>query len=292
MYNDTVALFSCIDDFCKIYEEWEKEKLINTGKIRNRQGKLDLSEKLFIVILYHFEKFKDFKHYYLYGIEHKHRDKFKELPCYDRFIQIMPSLIVPLSILLQMSTGEKTGIYFIDSSSLNVCRNKRISRNRVFKGLAKRGKTTMGWFFGFKLHMVINHKGEIMAVKITKGNVDDREPVDILTKNLKGSCYADKGYIGKKLHRKLYARGLRLVVGIRKNMVNYLMPMMDKILLRKRFLIETVFGVLKKSMNIEHTRHRSPKNFLVNILAGLVAYCFRKNKPSFKSRNKENLIHS
>lgn len=292
MYNDTVALFICIDDFCKIYEEWEKKKLIDTGKIRNRKGYLSLSEKLFIVILYHFEKFKDFKHYYLYGIQHKHRDKFKELPCYDRFIQIMPSLIVPLSILLQMMKGEETGIYFIDASSLTVCRNKRISRNRVFKGLAKRGKTTMGWFFGFKLHMVINHKGEIMAVKITKGNVDDREPVDILTKNLKGSCYADKGYIGKKLFMKLYARGLRLVVGIRKNMVNYLMPMMDKLLLRKRFLIETVFGVLKKSMNIEHTRHRSPKNFLVNLLAGLVAYCFRKNKPAFKHLHKELLIHS
>ena len=269
-----------------------KKKLIDTGKIRNRKGYLSLSEKLFIVILYHFEKFKDFKHYYEYGIQHKHRDKFKKLPCYDRFIQIMPSLIVPLSVLLQMSTGEETGIYFIDSSSLKVCRNKRISRNRVFKGLAKRGKTTMGWFFGFKLHMVINHKGEIMAVKITKGNVDDREPVDILTKNLKGACYADKGYIGKELFMKLYSRGLRLVVGIRKNMANYLMPMIDKLLLRKRFLIETVFGVLKQSMNIEHTRHRSSKNFLVNLLAGLVAYCFRKNKPSFKSSYKDLLIHS
>ena len=292
MYNDIVALFSCIDDFCKIYNEWEKENLIDTGKKRNRQGKLNLSEKLFIVILYHFEKFKDFKHYYLYGIQYKHRNKFKELPCYDRFIQIMPSLIVPLSILLHALMGKKTGIYFIDSSSLKVCRNKRISRNKVFKGLGKRGKTTMGWFFGFKLNLVINHVGEIVAVKITAGNINDREPVDILTKNLKGSCYADKGYISKELFRKLYNRGLRLIVGIRKNMKNYLMPMIDKILLRKRFLIETVFGILKNSMNIEHTRHRSPKNFVVNLLAGLVAYSFRKNKPSIKFIKNETLIHS
>lgn len=146
----------------------------------------------------------------------------------------------------------------------------------------------MGWFFGFKLHMVVNEKGEIVALKITQGHVDDRIPLRQMISHLKGKCFADKGYIGKDLLAQLWEQGLLLVVGIRKNMRNYLMPLIDKILLRKRFLIETIFGILKTNMNLEHSRHRKPENAFVSILATLIAYQFKSSKPSIKN----NLIHA
>ena len=149
----------------------------------------------------------------------------------------------------------------------------------------------MGWFFGFKLHIIINDVGQIMAIKITKGNVDDRTPVTELTKKLKGSVYADKGYIGADLFKALYKRGLKLITGIKKNMKNYLINLADKKLLRKRFCIETIFGFLKNSMNLEHTRHRSPVNFLDNLIAALTAYSLTKGKPK-KLTISTSLIHS
>lgn len=286
-YNIT-RIFCCIDDFAKTYKEWEKHRLVGAQGSRVREGKLSLSEMLFIVVLFHIEPFKNFKTFYLYGASVKHRDKFKDLPSYARFVQLMPRLLVPLTVLLHSVSGEKTGIYFADSTKLAVCHNKRINRNRVFNGLAERGKSSMGWFYGFKLHMIINHKGEIVAVKITKGNASDAKPFEAMAEalDLKGKCFGDRGYIGKEMFERLYRKGLHLVVSIRKNMKNRLMPLMDKLLLRKRFLIETVFGILKQDMNIEHTRHRSPVNFLVNLLAAIVVYSFKTNKPAIKSYAK------
>ena len=142
----------------------------------------------------------------------------------------------------------------------------------------------MGWFFGFKLHLVINHKGQLMAVKITPGNVDDRKALLGMVRGLKGKCFADKGYIGKDVFSALWEKGLRLVTGIRKTMKNHLMPYIDKVLLRKRFIIETVFGVLKTDRNLEHSRHRSPTNAFVNIMAALVAYSYKTNKPKIRAR--------
>ena len=164
-----------------------------------------------------------------------------------------------------------------DSTRIAVCKNARISRHRVFEGLAARGKTTMGWFYGFKLHVVMNHKGEIMAIKITPGNTDDRAPLEDMTTKLKGKILADKGYISKKLFARLWTRGLQLITGIRKNMKNYLMPM-----LRKRSIIETLFDKLKSEMGLEHTRHRSPTNAFVHILSCLAAYMLAKKKVKMK----------
>lgn len=141
----------------------------------------------------------------------------------------------------------------------------------------------MEWFYGFKLHIAINNHGEIMAIKFTAGNVNDCAALDNITKGLKGKVFGDKGYISKDLFSKLWNRGLQLITGIRKNMKNYLMPLLDKIMLRGRFIVESVFHIMKNHMNLEHTRHRSPLNFFINVLACLVAYTFRKNKPAFKS---------
>jgi len=274
----TTALFVCLDDFAKTFEAWERHRLIPNGRKRRRAGKLTLGEMLFIMVLFHLSPFKDFKHFWVHGVEQKYRDCFGELPSYARFVALMPRLFAPFCVLIHSLSGEQTGIYIADSTKLAVCANPRISRNRTFKGLAARGHSTMGWFFGFKLHVVMNHKGELMAIKITPGNTDDRAPLEDMVAGLEGKLLADKGYISRKLFARLWGQGLHLITGIRRNMKNYLMPILDKILLRKRFVIETLFDKLKSERGLEHTRHRSPTNAFVHILSCLVAYALGKTK--------------
>ena len=282
MHIHKEALFTCLDDFCLIYEEWEKHHLIPTTGQRRRAGKLSLSEMLFIMIFFHTSGFRCFKLFYLYGVCQHYRNLFGDLPSYGRFVTLQPRLFMPLCMLLHHLSGEKTGIYIADSSHLPVCHNRRINRNKTFQGLAARGRTTMGWFYGFKLHVVINNKGEIMALKITPGNVDDRATLDAMTKGLEGKLFADKGYISRKLFKRLWVRGLHLITGIRKNMKNYLMPMVDKLMLRRRFIVETVFDALKSQLGLVHTRHRSTKNAMVHILSCIAAYQLSPNKPKMK----------
>lgn len=291
MRYDITSLYCLLDDFCKVYQEWERYKLIETDRKRHRKGMLSLAEMLTIMVCFHLDSFKNFKYYYLYGVCMRQRGDFKQLPCYARFVQCMPRLFVPLALLMHWLSGEQTGIYFVDSTKLPICHNKRIRQNRVFEGLAARGKSSMGWFYGFKLHMIINHKGEIMAVRISRGNMDDRTPLDAMTRALKGVLCGDKGYIDQNRFKALYARGLKLITGIRKNMKNILMPITDKLLLRKRSIVETIFEILKHDMNIDHTRHRSPINAFVNILAALAAYSYRKNKPAI-GKLELQLIHN
>ncbi len=190
-------------------------------------------------------------------------------------------------VLLHSLSGEETGLYFADASKLAVCHNRRIGRHKVFDGLAARGKTSMGWFHGLKLHVVINHKGEIMALKITPGNTADSAVLDEITRHLTGKVYADKGYISREVFSRLWQRGLHLITGIRRNMRNHLMLLGDKILLRKRFVIETVFDILKCEMGLEHSRHRAPVNAMVHILSCLVAYAYRPGKPSILRKGKK-----
>ena len=145
----------------------------------------------------------------------------------------------------------------------------------------------MGWFYGFKLHLIINECGELLAAQLTPGNVDDRQPVPGLAKRLTGKLFGDKGYISAKLFETLWDQSLQLVTSIRRNMRNKLMPLMDKILLRKRSLIETVNDQLKNIAQIEHTRHRSPVNFMVNLVAALISYTHQPKKPSLRMDEHE-----
>lgn len=282
MKKDIIELYSFVDDFCKIYTEYEKKKLLSVSKRRQKAGNMALSEQLTIMIMYHTSYAKNFKYFYKSYIEYLHKDDFPKAVSYNRFVELMPKLFMPLNILLHMLLGEQTGTYFIDSTTMKACHNKRRYRNKTFNGFAKQGKSSMGFFYGFKLHLVINEKGEIIALKLTKGNVDDRAPVPDLTKDLTGSIYADRGYIKQNLLVNLYERGLKMIHGIKKNMPNKLMKLKEKVMLRKRNLIETVFDYLKNKMNLEHTRHRSPINAFVHIVSTLIAYCFKKTKPSIK----------
>jgi hypothetical protein len=175
-----------------------------------------------------------------------------------------------------------TGISFIDSTTLDVCDNRRIHSHKVFKDFAQRGKSTTGWFYGFKLHLTVNDKGEILSFCLTTGNTDDRDKnvMEILTKRLFGKLFGDKGYLSQKLFEDLHSKGIELIAKLKKNMKNRLMYLKDKLLLRKRAIIQTINDQLKNICQIEHTRHRSVYNFSTNIIAGLVAYSFLPKKPS------------
>src|SRR5689334_178928 len=260
MAVDITALYCYLDDFCKVFADWEAHRLLPSEQPRRRSGKLSRAEMLFIVVLFHLSPYKNFKVFYLYGIGGQYRACFDALPHYDRFVSLMPRLFAPLMVLLHSLSGTQTGLYFADSTKLAVCHNRRIRRHKVFDGLAARGKTSMGWFFGLKLHFVINHKGQIMAVKITPGNTADSAVLDEITQHLSGKAYAGKGYISHEEFLKLWQRGLHLITGIKRNMRNHLMPLADKLMLRKRFVIETVLDILKCEMGLEHSRHRSVIN--------------------------------
>src|ERR1700709_23295 len=287
MAVDITALYCCLDDFCKVFEGWEAHRLIPSAQTRQRPGKLSRAEMLFIMVLFHLSAFKHFKAFSLYGIGCQHRACCGDLPHYDRFVSLMPRLFAPLMVLLHSLSGEQTGVYFADATKLAVCHNRRIHRHKVFDGLAARGKTSMRWFYGLKLHFVINHKGQIMALRITPGNTADSTVLNEITQHLTGKLYADKGYIGRELFAKLWQRGLHLITGIRRNLRNHLMPLADKLILRKRFVIETVLDILKCEMGLEHSRHRSVINAMVHILSCLVAYAYRPDKPSISTTHQK-----
>jgi len=277
------AIYCDIDDFCKAFEEYWHSCLVTDGKPVIPKCAMSLSEIMAIVVFFHLSGQRTFKWYYNILICGFMKDYFPKRLSYNRFVELMQSAIVPLTAyIISSRLGECSGISFVDSTKIVVCHNKRIKRNKVFEDTAKVGKTTTGWFFGFKLHLAINDQGEILSFCITPGNTDDRN-VDVmmeLTKNIFGKLFGDKGYISQKLFEKLLENNVQLITNIKKNMKNRLMDLTDKILLRKRSIIETVHDFLKNICQIEHTRHRSPVNFLVNLLSGLAAYSFLPKKPA------------
>ena len=284
---DFTELFCDVDDFCQKFEPlWYQRQIGDGRRRRRRKTQLSLSEQMTIAIAFHSSGYRDFKHFYSM-LCLQHRADFPGLVSYARFVRLMSGLVVPLCAYLQTRYGQNTGIAFIDSTALAVCGNKRIQRNRVFYGLARLGKTTMGWFFGFKLHLVINECGELLAVQLTPGNTDDRQPVPHLTRGLFGKLFGDKGYISADLFHTLWKQGVQLITSLRRNMKNVHMPLMDKILLRKRSLIETVNDQLKNIAQIEHTRHRSVFNFMVNLVAGLVSYTRQPKKPTLRLHERD-----
>jgi hypothetical protein len=281
-----ITMFCDIDDFCKQFEPIFTRHLLQAGqRHRARQTGLALSELMTILVAFHCSHYRTFKHYYLAHVEPHLRPYFPTLVSYSRFVELLPRALVPLCCYLHTRKGRCTGIAFIDSTPLAVCHNRRIKTHRVFAEWATRGKTSMGWFYGFKLHLIVNDEGELLAFCLTPGHIDDRKPVPQLTKRLFGQLFGDRGYISQALHDALFAQGLELLTKIRKNMQNRLMRLWDKLLLRKRALIETINDQLKNISQIEHTRHRSVTGFMVNLIAGLVAYSFQPKKPSLGLRD-------
>lgn len=275
-------IFCKVDDFYREFEPRVRGRLVKNDGREDRSPELSVSEMMTIMILFHQSCFRHFKGFYLGYVCRHMKSEFPRVISYNRFVQLLPRIVVPLVAFLNSVRGQVSGISFVDSTSLAVCKNKRIARNKVFEGLASRGKTTMGWFLGFKLHLIVNDSGEIISWSITKAHVDDRRPVPTLAKRVKGKLFGDKGYISQPLFNQLFDQGTQLITTIRSNMKNKLLPLMDRILLRKRFIIETINDQLKNISQIEHSRHRSPLNFLINLIAALSAYQLKPKKPSFK----------
>ena len=290
--EELLAIFCDVDDFCKAYEEYcEKHLLMDKNQIVPKTS-MYLSEIMTIVIYFHLSNYRTFKWYYNKFVCKTLKSYFPKLVSYNRFVEIMKMTIVPLTLyLINYGFGKSTGINFVDSTPIEVCDNHRIYSHKVFKGLAQRGKSSTGWFYGFKLHLVINDKGEILSFCLTSGNVDDRnwEVISHLPKEIYGKLFADRGYLSKQLFEKLFERNITLVTKLKKNMKNKLMSLSDKVLIRKRAVIESVNDFLKNICQIEHSRHRSIENFLVNVLSALIAYSFLPKKPSLHLNNSLSL---
>ncbi len=286
--NNLVETFCDVDDFCEIFiPAWEQTLITNGDMKRRRAKRMSPAEIMTIIISFHQSHHRDFKNYYLGYVTRHLKPYFPYLLSYTRFIEVMPTVIIPLSSYLTTRLGKPTGIAFIDSTKISVCHIIRAKRNQVFDSIAQHGKGTMGWFYGFKLHLIVNHFGEILAVKITEGNIDDRKPVPDMASPLSGKLYGDKGYLGKALASELWDNGVELVTNVRKNMKKKAMSLWDRAMMKKRFIIETINDQLKNISYVEHSRHRSINGFMINMLAGLIVYCLKENKPSLDLNAEE-----
>lgn len=291
--NQITEIFIKIDDFCIAQDQMIRsiQPIAAPGKAhRNRKSGLCPSEIMSIQVAFHLSHYRNFKAFYTQYVCVHFAHLFPGLVSYNRFVELASRCGVLFLLFLELGCkGECTGINFIDSTVVRVCHNKRIKRNKTFKGLAEVSKSTMGWFFGFKLHLIINDKGELLSFYLTKGNVDDRniKVMTNMTKELFGKLVADKGYISKALSDILFGNGIQLITQVRKNMKTKALSNEEKLLLRKRSIIETVNDELKNSCQLEHTRHRSVDGFLLNIMASLAAYSFLPKKPSIKQDIEE-----
>ena len=238
------------------------------------------SEIMTILILFQSSRWRDFKNYYNHFLSTYYQKEFPTLPSYNRFIEIMKRVICYLILFAQLRSGKRTGIYYIDSTCLPVCHIKRSRRHKTFDKIAKYGRTSVGWFFGLKLHLVINDRGELIAFKMTSGKQNDAKSGESIMENLKGLMFGDKGYIGKNLFSRLLDNGLKLITRGRKNMKERIYSPFEKQLLDKRGIIETVINHFKHHYQIWHTRHRSALNAMTHLMAGIAAYAIEPLKIS------------
>ena len=282
-----IEIFCQLDDFMQEYDQVVAKAGISTSQTRKRKRKFTMSdsEVMTIMILFHLKSYRSLKYFYISHICKHMQDYFPNCVSYNRFVELQRRVLQPLAVYLKMrGLGKCTGISFIDSTPLRVSHIKREKQHKVFKGIAEKSFGTIGWFYGFKLHLVANDKGEIVDFLITSANVDDRQPLKDKTfhKKVFGKIFGDKGYLGKDLFDMLFVEGIHLVTKVRKNMKHKKMEFMDRVILRKRAVIESINDVLKNICYIEHSRHRSFDNFIGNLVAGLTAYSFLDSKPSVK----------
>ena len=283
--DKVTEIFCIIDEFCKHFDAENAQKVLISSKVtsrRRRSATMSDSEIMTILLLFHFGSYRNFKHYYLSFIKIVLKKEFPKAVSYNRFVELEGRVFFQMMFFLNLQTfGRCTGITFVDSTMIPICHNLRRYADKVFKGIATDGKGTMGWCHGFKLHLACNDRGEIIAFVLTGANVSDKdsEVFKVLAKRLYGKMFADKGYISQRLFDILFEDGIQLVTGLRVNMKNKLMPFYDRMMLRKRYIIETINDMLKNTAQIVHSRHRSVGNFIMNIISALGAYCFFDNKP-------------
>jgi len=282
MDEQLIATFCDVDDFCKEFEAfwygWSKELGL---RCRIRRDRLSLSELMTIAIMFHFSQIRTFKAYYFMIVSEKWRSYFPKIPSYQRVVLLLQDVALPLQAFLMSRNTTPSDEAYMDSTYLEVCHFNRRNRNRVFKVLATTGKTSTCWFYGMKLHIIVNKYGELLSHRITTGAVDDRTPVLGMTKGLSGLLIGDKGYISDDLEFTLANDGIKLVTRVKDNMCfKRVLSDSEKDSLRKRGFIETINDQLKNVLHIAHTRYRSVRAFFVNVLAGLAAYTLKPDKPS------------
>ncbi|MDE0012525.1 MAG: IS982 family transposase [Candidatus Poribacteria bacterium] len=282
---DILTLFCEIDDFFLAYERWQATHWVpkdTPPETRGHPRQPHPSEVMTILIAFHQSGYRTFKHFYQRHVWGQWRTAFANLVSYTRFVHLKQDVLTLLTHYLAARLGECSGISFVDSTRLRVCDNKRISSHKVFAGKAERGKTSLGWFYGFKLHLVINDTGDLLDVVLTPGNTDDRKPLCGMEPDgqFHDTLYGDRGYISEDLPEKIRKQEVNLVYKVRKNMDPLDLSVSEEVLLKKRMLIESVFGVLKTQMRLEHSRHRSYENFQVKVASALIAYQLSENKPS------------
>lgn len=270
--HELTTVFCQIDDFSNELAEYEKHQFLgNALHKRGPENKLALSEVMTLLVGFQMMRFRNFKAFYKFAQEHW-KAYFPHFVSYQRMVELIKIALGPLTLFTQLYSGRRTGIYYIDSSPLSVCFIKRQRRHKTFDEVAKFGKTSIGWFFGLKLHLVINDKGEIIAFKVTQGNRNDAVEGISLLKVLQGLAFGDKGYIGKKIFDELLSTGLKLITRKRKNMDQVKLNGYEQQLLDQRNLIETVINHLKHHYQVWHTRHRSIINAMTHLVAAIAAY--------------------
>ena len=282
--DKVTELFCMADDFCKFFDRMVAKYTFKSTAKRSyhRNSTMSKAEIMLIIILFHDSNYRCLKHFYQEHVCKNLRHLFPKVVSYNRFVELEREVAVPLALFIKkVLLGKCTGISFVDSTPLRVCRNQRIHIHKTFKGIAQRGKCSMGWFFGFKLHLICNEKGELLNFMITPGDIDDREPLkyEAFMNLIYGKLVGDKGYIGKELFQRLFINGIQLITKLKSNMKGALMSVSDRLLLRKRAIIETVNDELKNIAQVEHSRHRCFDNFIVNMLGAIAAYCCFPKKP-------------
>ena len=179
--DKVTEIFCMADDFCKFFDAMiTKYTLKPTGKRKyHRNSTMSKAEVMLIMILFHDSGYRCFKHFYLEKVCKQLRHLFPNVVSYNHLVELEREVAIPLTLFVKkVLLGKCTGISFVDSTPLRVCKNQRIHIHKVFKGIAQRGKCSMGWFFGFKLHLICNEKGELLNFMITSGDIDNRKPLE------------------------------------------------------------------------------------------------------------------
>jgi hypothetical protein len=285
--NDILSIFCAFDDFFKNFDHLLKSNAISAldTKRRNKPSSLSTSEVMTIIVLFHCSGYRCLKHFYLYHVCTHLKHLFPKTVSYNRFVELQKQAAFPLAMFTKMfRMGRCSGISFIDSTPLKVCHNAGIHSNKVFQGIATRGRSSTGWFYGFKLHLIHNDRGEIVDFQLTPANIHDNNLLKCkrFLRKIYGKLFGDKGYIvNKSIFDELFLNDIHLVTKLRRNMKSTLLtPLEDAIMLRRRAISETIIDQLKNISQIEHTRHRSFVNFFTNVLGGMLAYQFKDKIPS------------
>jgi hypothetical protein len=276
MDDTLLKIFIFVDDFYKNFEQHWNNLLLDfkNENSRNRKPELYLSELMTILLCFHLGDFKSFKSYYKFLIKY-HKSEFPNLVSYTRIVELKSSCAIPLLVLFEVISASCDGESYIDSTHLPICHIKREYIHKTFKGMARKSKSTMGWYIGFKLHMIVNKFGHPISFSLTHANCDDRKAPDNLFSKIFGKLFADRGYIGKPFFDRMKDKMIHIVTALRSNMKPQIMVQEDSKKLNKRGIIESAFNSLKNNLNMQHTRHRSPQNFAINLISSVCAFCLR-----------------